>query len=144
MAGVACRLGENAMFKTTRFATLAAASLMAAPALAADSPVLGTWATAVDVQGQKIEAELTVAQAGDGYTVAIKDGPMPGAPADAPPMPSTISDVVVDGAKLTFKRKLTTPQGEMNLTYTANVEGDSLTGEVGSDFGPIAMTGTRK
>jgi len=133
------------MFKTVRFAALAAAaSLMAAPALAADSPVVGTWATAVDVQGMKIEAELTVAQADAGYTVAIKDGPMPGAPADAPPMPSTISDVVVDGAKLTFKRKVTTPQGEMNLTYTANADGDTLTGEIGSDFGPIAMTGTRK
>ena len=133
------------MFKTVRFAALAAAaSLMAAPALAADSPVVGTWATAIDVQGMKIEAELTVAQADAGYTVAIKDGPMPGAPADAPPMPSTISDVVVDGAKLTFKRKVTTPQGEMNLTYTANADGDTLTGEIGSDFGPIAMTGTRK
>ena len=133
------------MFKSARFAAFAAvASLIAAPALAADSPVVGTWATAVDVQGQKIEAELTVAQAGDGYTVAIKDGPMPGVPADAPPMPSTISDVVVDGAKLTFKRKVTTPQGEMNLTYTANADGDTLTGEIGSDFGPIAMTGTRK
>ena len=133
------------MFKTVRFAALAAAaSLICAPALAADSPVLGTWATAVDVQGQKVTAELTVAEAGDGYTVTIKDGPFPGAPADAPAMPSTISDVAVDGAKLTFKRKLTTPQGEMNLTYTANVAGDTLTGEVGSDFGPIAMTGTRK
>jgi hypothetical protein len=133
------------MFKTVRFAALAAAaSLLAAPALAADSPVLGTWDTAVDVQGQKITAELTVAQAGDGYTVAIKDGPMPGAPADAPAMPSTISDVVVDGAKLTFKRKLTTPQGEMNLTYTASADGDALTGEIASDFGPIALTGTRK
>jgi hypothetical protein len=133
------------MFKTVRFAALvAAASLMAAPALAADSPVLGTWDTAVDVQGQKVTAEMTVAQEGDAYTVSIKDGPFPGAPADAPAMPSAITDVVVDGAKLTFKRKLTTPQGEMNLTYTASVEGDALTGEVNSDFGPIAMTGTRK
>ncbi len=133
------------MFKAVRFAALAAAaSLMATPALAADSPVVGTWATAIDVQGTKIEADITVAQAGDGYTVTIKDGPMPGAPADAPAMPSTISDVVVDGAKLTFKRKLTTPQGEMNLTYTANANGDAMTGEIGSDFGPIAMTGTRK
>lgn len=133
------------MLKTVRFAALAAAaSLMAAPALAADSPVVGTWDTAIDVQGQKVTAELTVAQAGDAYTVAIKDGPFPGAPADAPPMPSAISDVVVDGAKLTFKRKLTTPQGEMNLTYTANVSGDALTGEIGSDFGPVPLTGTRK
>jgi hypothetical protein len=133
------------MLKTIRFAALAAAaSLMAAPALAADSPVVGTWDTAVDVQGQKVTAEWTVAQAGGAYTVTIKDGPFPGAPADAPPMPSAISDVVVDGAKLTFKRKLTTPQGEINLTYTANVDGDAMTGEVGSDFGPIALTGTRK
>lgn len=133
------------MFKSVRFAALvAAASMMAAPAVAADSPVVGTWDTAIDVQGQKMTSEITVAQAGDGYTVAIKDGPMPGAPADAPPMPSAISDIVVDGAKLTFKRKLTTPQGEMNLTYTANANGDALTGEIGSDFGPIAMTGTRK
>ena len=133
------------MFKSVRFAAFAAvASLMAAPALAADSPVVGTWDTAIDVQGQKMTAEITVAQAGDAYTVAIKDGPMPGAPADAPAMPSTISDVLVDGAKLTFKRKLTTPQGEMNLAYTANADGDALTGEIGSDFGPVAMTGTRK
>ena len=59
-------------------------------------------------------------------------------------MPSTISDVVVDGAKFSFKRKLTTPQGEMNLTYTGTVDGDALTAEVGSDFGPITMTGTRQ
>ena len=133
------------MLKSVRFAALvAAASLMTAPALAADSPVVGTWDTAIDMQGQKVTAEWTVAQAGDAYTVTIKDGPFPGAPADAPAMPSAISDVAVDGAKLTFKRKLTTPQGEMNLTYTANVSGDVLTGEVNSEFGPIAMTGTRK
>jgi hypothetical protein len=133
------------MFKTVGFAALAAAaSLMAAPALAADSPVVGTWDTAIDLQGQKITAEWTVAEAGDGYTVSIKDGPFPGAPADAPPMPSAISDVVVDGAKLTFKRKLTTPQGEMNLTYAATVDGNALAGEINSDFGPVAVTGTRK
>lgn len=132
------------MFKKIGFALAAGASLMAMPALAQSSPVVGTWATAVDVQGMKIEAEMTISQAPNGYAVAIKDGPMPGAPADAPPMESTISDVVVDGSKFTFKRALTTPQGPMNLTYTGTVDGDKLTGEVGSDFGPIAMTGTRK
>jgi hypothetical protein len=85
-----------------------------------------------------------VAQANGAYTVEIKDGPMPGAPADAPLMQSVISDVAVDGAKITFKRALTTPQGAMNLSYTATATGDALAGEVVSDFGPIAMTGTRK
>ena len=133
------------MFKTIRFAALAAGlSLMAAPALAQSSPVVGTWATAIDVQGSKIESTMTVASADGAYSIDIKDGPMPGAPADAPPMESTISDVAVDGSKLTFKRALTTPQGPMNLTYTATVAGDNLTGEIASDFGPIALTGTRK
>jgi hypothetical protein len=121
------------MLQSVRFAVLAAAaSLMAAPALAQSSPVVGTWATAVDLQGTKL------------YTVDIKDGAMPGAPADAPPPASTISDVVVDGSKLTFKRAITLEQGPMNLSYTTTVDGDTLTGEIVSDFGPIAVTGTRK
>lgn len=132
------------MFKQVSLALALGASLLAAPALAQSSPVLGTWATAIDVQGMKIEAELTVSQAAGGYAVAIKDGPMPGAPADAPPMASTVSDVVVEGSKVTFKRAVTTPQGAMNLTYSATANGDNLAGEITSDFGPIALTGTRK
>ncbi len=130
--------------KSIRYAVLAAGlSFVAAPAMAA-SPVVGTWATAVDVQGMKIEATLIVAEGADGHTVTIEDGPMPGAPADAPPMESTISDVVVDGANFSFKRALNTPQGAMNLAYSGAVDGDSLTGTVNSDFGPIAITGTRQ
>ncbi len=132
------------MFRTIGFAAAAAATFIAAPAMAQSSPVVGAWATAVDVQGMKIEAEMTFSQTGSGYDVAIKDAPMPGAPADAPAMESKISDLVVDGSKFTFKRALTTPQGPMNLTYTGTVDGDKLTGEIGSDFGPIALTGTRK
>jgi hypothetical protein len=133
------------MLQSVRFAVLAAAaSLMAAPALAQSSPVVGTWATAVDLQGTKLESTWTVAQVNGAYTVDIKDGAMPGAPADAPPPASTISDVVVDGSKLTFKRAITLEQGPMNLSYTTTVDGDTLTGEIVSDFGPIAVTGTRK
>ena len=133
------------MFRKTAFAVLVAgATLAAAPALGQASAVLGTWNTAVDVQGQKIEATMTFAAAGDGHSVEIKDGPMPGAPADAPAMESKISDVVIDGAKFAFKRELATPQGTMNLSYSGTVDGDTLTGEVGSDFGPIAITGTRQ
>jgi hypothetical protein len=133
------------MFKTIRFAALVAgASMMASPALAQSSPVLGTWATAIDLQGTKLESTWIVAEANGAYTVEIKDGAMPGAPADAPPPPSTISDVVVDGAKLTFKRAITLEQGPINLAYTTTVTGDTLAGEIVSDFGPIAVTGTRK
>jgi len=133
------------MIRKTALAVLAAGfSMMAAPVAAQGSPVLGTWATKVDVQGTMIESTMTVAQAGGGYSVEIKDGPMPGAPADAPAMPSTISDVQVDGAKLAFKRKLTTPQGEMNLAYAGTATGNQFTGEIQSDFGAIPITGTRQ
>ena len=135
------------MFKTIRFAALVAgASLMAAPALAQDSPVLGKWNTAVVTDFGTFNAVMTVGQEGGAYTVAIQDiAPEGGAGAGGGgAMPSTISDVVVDGQKFSFKRKLTTPQGEMNLTYTGTVEGNALTADVGSDFGPLKMTGTRQ
>jgi len=133
------------MLRKVGFAVaLAGASLVAMPALAQSSPVVGTWATAVDVQGTKIESTMIGAEADGGHGVEIKDGPMPGAPADAPPMESTISDVVVDGSKFSFKRALVTPQGAMNLSYAGTVDGDTLAAEVNSDFGPIAMTGTRQ
>ncbi|GAA0269017.1 hypothetical protein GCM10009127_06130 [Alteraurantiacibacter aestuarii] len=134
--------------KSLRLAAMAIAASLAAtftgvPAMAQDSSALGTWDTAIDVQGTKIESTLILTQADDGYGVEIVDGPMPGAPADAPPMASVISDVAVDGATFTFKRALTTPQGPMNLTYSGTADGDTLTGQILSDFGPIPLTGTR-
>ena len=135
------------MLTTIRFAALVAgASLLAVPALAQSSPVVGKWATAVETDFGKFEAVMTVAQEGEAYTVAIQDiAPQGGQGAGGGgAMPSTISDVVIEGPKFAFKRKLTTPQGEMNFTYNGTVEGDSLTGEVGSDFGPIKLTGTRQ
>lgn len=132
------------MFKKTVFALAAAGlALAASPALAA-SAVVGSWATEVEVMDMKIPAELTVTEAGGTYTVDIKEGPMPGAPEGAPPAPSEITEVAVTGDKLTFKRKMTTPQGAMNLAYAVTATGDALAGEITSDFGPIAIKGTRK
>jgi hypothetical protein len=137
------------MLRKTVFAVLAtAASVVAAPAFAA-SPVVGTWDTAVQVQDNTIKSTVTIAEAGGGYTVDIKDGPMPGAPggpggAAAAPMPSQISDVAVNGSTVTFKRHLTTPQGAMDLGYTLTADGSKLSGTVKSDFGDIPVTGTKQ
>ena len=121
------------------------ASLLAAPALAQSSPVVGTWDTAAVTDFGTFKSQIVVTEANGSYAVEMKDIPAEGTPADGGGMtPGPISDVVVDGAKFSFKRKLTTPQGEMNLTYNGTVEGDALTGEVGSDFGPIKLTGTRQ
>ena len=133
------------MLKSIRFAVLAAgATLMAAPALAADSPVVGTWNTEAVTDFGTFKSTMTVAEAGGAYTIDIKDVPIEGAPPAPPSPPGAITDVVVDGATFSFKRKLTTPQGEMNFSYTGAVEGDKLTAEVDTgQFGKIPVTGTR-
>jgi hypothetical protein len=114
---------------------------LAAPALA---QVEGEWAAAAETPQGAFEFGLTVAAADGGHTVAIADAPPPGAPAGAPAMESTISDVVVDGDKLTFKRSITTPQGPMELNYELTASGDTLSGTANSSFGAIPITGTRK
>jgi hypothetical protein len=134
------------MLRTIRFAAfVTGAALMASPVLAQSSPVVGQWATAIESDFGKFEATMTVAQTASGYTVDIKDAPRNGPDgAPAPAMQSTVSDVAVDGSKLTFKRALTTPQGPMTLSYSATVDGNALTGEVGSDFGAMKLSGTRQ
>jgi hypothetical protein len=133
------------MFRTVRFAALAmGASLMAVPALAADSPVVGTWNTEAVTDFGTFKATMTVAEAGEGYAIDIKDVPLEGAPPAPPSPPGAVTDVVVDGANFSFKRKLTTPQGDMTLSYTGTVDGDKLTAQVDTgQFGTIPVTGTR-
>jgi hypothetical protein len=133
------------MFKTVRFAALAAAaSLVAAPALAADSPVVGIWNTEAVTDFGTFKATMTVAEANGAYTIDIKDVPLEGAPPAPPSPPGAVTDVVVDGATFSFKRKLTTPQGDMTLSYTGAVDGDKMTAEVDTgQFGKIPVTGTR-
>ena len=38
-----------------------------------------------------------------------------------------------------WKGKVSTPNGDMNLTYTFKVDGETLTGTVGSDFSELAL-----
>jgi len=134
------------MLKTIRFAALAAgASLMAVPALAAGSPVVGSWATEAVTDFGTFKSTVTVTEANGTYTVDIKDVPLEGAPPSPPSPPGAITDVVVDGANFSFKRKLTTPQGDMQLSYTGKVEGDKLTAQVDTGaFGVLPVTGTRQ
>jgi len=133
------------MFKAIRFAALAAgASLLAVPALAADSPLVGSWDTVAKTDFGELKATMTVTEAGDSYAIDIKDVPLEGAPPAPPAPPGAITDIVVDGANFSFKRKLTTPQGDIELAYAGTVAGDALTAEVDSQFGKVPVTGTRQ
>jgi hypothetical protein len=65
-----------------------------------------------------------------------------GAPA-APPK-STISDVKVEGNKLTFKRELVMGDMTIDLAYDVTVDGSNMTGTSHSSFGDIPITGTKQ
>ena len=133
------------MLKTIRFAALAAGALIAAPALAQGSPVVGTWATVAETQMGNFESTLTVAQSGDAYTVEMVDAPMTGPDGQpAPAMVSEISDVKVDGASFSFTRKIDFQGQAIVLAYSGTVDGDTLTAQANSDFGPTPVKGTRK
>lgn len=135
------------------FAALAAAGALfaATPAFAADSPVAGTWATEAKSDFGTFKSTWTVANTNGTYTVDVKDAPPEagaggGGGDGAPPAPSksTISDVKVDGNKLTFKRELVMGDMTIDLNYDVTVDGSSMTGTTHSSFGDIPITGTKQ
>jgi hypothetical protein len=131
-----------------RFAALAAVAMFAAtPAFAADSPIAGTWATEAKSDFGTFKSTWTVAESNGTYTIDVKDAPPEGgADAGGPPPPSksTISDVKVEGNKLTFKRQLVMGDMTIDLNYDVTVDGSAMTGTTHSSFGDIPITGTKQ
>ena len=130
------------MFKTIRFAVLVAgASLMAVPAHAQSSPVVGAWDTEAVTDFGTFKATLTVTEANGAYAIEMKDVPAEGAP---PPGASSISEVSVTGADFSFKRTIDFQGQPIVLNYSGKVDGNALTATATSDFGAIPVKGTRK
>jgi opacity protein-like surface antigen len=123
------------------FAAVAAAFL-ATPALAADPPAAGQWAIEAKTDFGTFTSDWTVAEEGGAWAIEMKDAPMAGM--DGPPPESTISNLNVDGAKVTFDRALDMGGQKFSMSYDLTVEGDTLSGTARSDFGPIPISGTRK
>ena len=130
------------MFSKTVFAAVvASATVIAAPAYAQSSPVLGSWDTEAVTDFGTFKATLTVTEANGAYAIEMKDVPGEGAP---PPAASTISDVTVNGANFSFKRTIDFQGQPMLLNYTGTVDGNALTATANSDFGSVPVKGTRK
>lgn len=131
------------MTRFVRFAAvaLAGAALYAAPSLAAEGAA-GKWNIVADAQGQEFKSNMTVTEAGGAYTVDVQPDPS-GGDGGLGPMKSTVSDVKVEGAVLSFKQHLASDAFNIDLTYKLTVSGDTLAGEANSDFGPTAIKGTR-
>ena len=144
------RIGEEKFMRHLRLSAAAAVLLLStAPAFAADSPVVGTWATEAKSDMGTFKSTWTVAQNGGAYTIDVKDAPMAGGPGgdaggapQAPPK-STISDVAVNGNTLTFNRELVMADMTIKLAKVT-VDGNTMTGQTHTDFGDIPITGTRQ
>jgi opacity protein-like surface antigen len=129
--------------KKLAFAAAAAFALLAAPALAADSPAAGEWAVEAKTDFGTFKSDWTVAEAEGAWTLEMADQPMEGGPGGPPPE-STITNLKVDGGKVTFDRALDMGGQAFSMSYDLTVEGDTLSGTANSDFGPIPISGTRK
>jgi hypothetical protein len=132
-----------------RFAALAAAAVaFATPAMAADSPVVGTWATEAKSDFGTFKSTWTVTDSNGTYAIDVKDAPPEGGPpggdAGGAPPKSTISNVAVNGNTLTFDRELVMGDMTIKLAYKVTADGNTLTGMTHSDFGDIPITGTKQ
>ena len=82
-------------------------------------------ATAV-TQGGNVSETITVTKTADGYAIKAKLVDVPEGTPEAGPG----TDIVIDGDKFSYKRTINTPDGQLVITYTGTVSGDTFKGTV--------------
>jgi hypothetical protein len=110
------------------------------PVFAAESPFVGKWtATAAAPTGPASET-VTVVKTDDGYEVTAKlIDPTPGQPEAGPG-----KDIVLEGDHFTYKRIVSIGGGELVITYTGVISGDTFTGTVAlGEIAKYPYTGVR-
>ena len=127
---------EESMKKMT--AALAMGFLLMAgvslPALSVD--VSGTWeVTSQTPRGDERVSEMTIEQDGDKITVT-----MPGFRGD-----EMMGEGTVDGNNIEWKFEISTQRGDMTITYTGTIDGDTIKGMVAmGDFGEMEFSAVKK
>ena len=115
------------MYSKARLAFVLLATLLAAPAFG--QSFLGEWTATATTPGGEVSEALSVVKTVGGYAVTAKlIGVAEGTPTAGPG-----TDVVLEGDRFSYKRTITTPDGDVVLAYTGVVSGDKFTGtaEVG-------------
>ena len=97
------------------------------------SDIAGVWETVTNTPMGQQKATMTLATEGDALTGTLS----------SPQGTTAIKDGKVDGAKATWKADITAPM-PMTLTFSAEVDGDSIRGTVGlGAFGTASFEGKR-
>jgi len=112
-------------------AILLLAAMAAPPALRAQGDITGEWDVKMDFNGREMLATLVITKKPDG-SLAGKWGS------------AELSDVKVDGGKLTFSRTLRFGDNEFKQTYAGTLKDGAITGELSSDQGSFAANATRR
>ncbi len=101
---------------------------------------VGEWTATAQTPGGGVSETLNVVKTSDGYTLTAKlVVPMPGMPEAG-----SGTEIVLNGDSFSYKRTVTTPGGDLVVTYTGVVSGDTFTGKVDlGAFGSAPYTGVR-
>lgn len=111
--------------------SLIAMVLVLAGCAASAPPAIGVWNIEMNTPLGAMPAVLTIS--GDGTGVMSGDlGEQ------------NISGIMFDGNAINFTADLEAQGQSISLTFSGTVDGDSLSGEFGSDFGAFGVTGTRQ
>ena len=114
---------------------IALARVVAKPAAAASGGLLGEWDLAYEIQGNAATAKLILAKAGDGAYSGTWDSQFG---------KSELKDVKVNGDSATFSRSISAQGQEMDISYSAEAAGDSITGTIAiPQLGDVPFTGKR-
>lgn len=102
-------------------------------AAAGPAPGVGTWGVEMNTPLGALPATLTLNADGTGSFTAEGLGD-----------PTAISGVIYDANAVTFTSELDAQGQTIVLDFSGTVDGDSLVGEFGSDFGAFEVTGSRQ
>lgn len=100
---------------------------------AASSGLVGTWALEVSAMRgiQYLTLEVIEEAGGYGGVVTGRRGPV------------LIEAIQVKGRAFSFRQKVTSPMGKIELLYTGQIDTDRMQGEMQTPRGAIMFTGKR-
>lgn len=120
------------MFKLVRYTSVAVIfAALAACATGPANPFVGTWDTVASTPVGNQPATWTIAEDGTGLMSSDQGN-------------QAIDGIVVAGNNVSFELIIDAGGQTLALSFNGVVEGDSLSGAFGSDFGDFAVTGTRR
>ncbi|MEZ5489352.1 MAG: hypothetical protein R3F50_03425 [Gammaproteobacteria bacterium] len=111
--------------------SLMAMVLVLASCAASAPSAVGVWNIEMSTPLGAMPATLTIAEDGTG-SMAGDMGQQ------------NLSGIMFDGDAVNFSTSLDAQGQSITLDFSGTIDGDSLTGEFGSDFGAFGVTGTRQ